>query len=340
MRSLLFSRRIASGMRSRARRIGVSFSLLIGVFVCAQLPYPVYARSEVEVAFVALGDMPYGPDETAGVRYRQLIHAINQADSEFSIHVGDIKSGSSLCSDEEFLRQRRHFDQFVRPVIYTPGDNEWTDCHRRSNGAYDPVERLSKLRMLFFSFASSLGAQRIPLETQAELQAEYARYVENRRWEKGGILFVTLHIVGSNNNFETRDPNAVIEFFSRDRANIAWINAAFDLADRHNNSAIVFAFQGNPLETASRFTPFPNYSGFRNTIAEVLLPRAQRFGRPVLIVNGDTHEFRFGQPFVQARPTLKNVYQLVVPGDQDVRAVRVVVRPTSESPFTTSFIQP
>jgi hypothetical protein len=117
MRSLLFSRLIASGMPSRARRIGVSFSLLIGVFVCAQLPYPVYARSEVEVAFVALGDMPYGPDETAGVRYRQLIHAINQADSEFSIHVGDIKSGSSLCSDEEFLRQRRHFDQFVRPVI-------------------------------------------------------------------------------------------------------------------------------------------------------------------------------------------------------------------------------
>jgi hypothetical protein len=324
--------------RTRWRR--AAFSVLIGVMVCAQLSCPVYARSEAEVAFVALGDMPYGPDETAGVRYRRLIQAINQADSEFSIHVGDIKSGSSLCSDEEFLRQRRHFDQFVRPIIYTPGDNEWTDCHRRSNGAYDPIERLSKLRSLFFSSTSSLGSQRIPLETQAELQAEYARYVENRRWKKGGILFVTLHIVGSNNNFETRDPNAVIEFFSRDRANIAWINAAFDLADRQNNSAIVFAFQGNPLETASRFTPFPNYSGVRNSIAEVLLPRAQQFGRPILIVNGDTHEFRFGQPFVQAKPTLKNVFQLVVPGDQDVRAVRVVVRPASASPFTVSFIEP
>ena len=28
------------------------------------------------------------------------------------------------------------------PVIYTPGDNEWTDCHRVNNGGYNPLERL------------------------------------------------------------------------------------------------------------------------------------------------------------------------------------------------------
>jgi len=340
MRSLLFSRLIASGMPSRARRIGVSFSLLIGVFVCAQLPYPVYARSEVEVAFVALGDMPYGPDETAGVRYRQLIHGINQADSEFSIHVGDIKSGSSLCSDEEFLRQRRHFDQFVRPVIYTPGDNEWTDCHRRSNGAYDPVERLSKLRMLFFSFASSLGAQRIPLETQAELQAEYARYVENRRWERGGILFVTLHIVGSNNNFETRDPKAVEEFFERDAANRAWINAGFDLASTRKIEAVIVAFQADVFESASHEATFPRHSGFLNVVGETLLPRAAQFGKPVLLINGDSHRFRFDRPFSLNRNRLANVYQLIVPGAQDVRAVRVSIDTNSKEPFKLSFIDP
>jgi len=318
----------------------IALVLLMSSLAWAQAMDAAPARPSTEVAFVALGDLPYGPDETAGARYRQLIESINQTDADFSIHVGDIKSGSSLCSDEEFLRQRRHFDQFAKPVIYTPGDNEWTDCHRRSNGSYDPVERLSKIRSLFFSVSSSMGIKTMQLESQAELQSEYARYVENRRWEKAGVLFVTLHIVGSNNNFEARDPNAVIEFFSRDRANIAWINAAFDLAERDKSLAIVFAFQGNPFESASRFADFPGYSGFRNSIAEVLLPRAERFGRPVLIVNGDTHEFRFGQPFGNARQKLENVYQLVVPGDRDVRAVRVVVRPSSTNPFSVSFIQP
>lgn len=74
--------------------------------------------------FVALGDLPYGKDEISGSRYRLLISQINRYEPAFSIHVGDFKSGSSLCSDEEFLRQRRHFDLFTGAVIYTPGDNE------------------------------------------------------------------------------------------------------------------------------------------------------------------------------------------------------------------------
>ena len=78
-----------------------------------------------QLNFVALGDLPYGPDTTAGVKYRALINAINRTDSQFSIHVGDFKSGSMACSDEQFLLQRRHFEQFSNPVVYTPGDNEY-----------------------------------------------------------------------------------------------------------------------------------------------------------------------------------------------------------------------
>ena len=35
-------------------------------------------------------------------------------------------------------------------MIYVPGDNEWTDCHRANNGGYDPLERLAFLRAMFY----------------------------------------------------------------------------------------------------------------------------------------------------------------------------------------------
>jgi len=298
------------------------------------------ALSASEVTFIALGDLPYGKDDSAGFRYRQLIATINQSRHEFSIHVGDIKSGSSVCSDEELLRQREHFNLYERPVIYTPGDNEWTDCHRKSNGGYDPLERLARLRSVFFSSLSSMGKRSMQVATQPQEQPEFSQFVENRRWEKNSILFLTVHIVGSNNNFESRDPKAVAEFFDRDRANIGWINAAFDLAERENLEAIVIAFQADVLESASRFSQFPSHSGFKASVGDTIIPRSRKFGRPVLLISGDSHEFKFGQPFTIQGEAVSNLYQLVVPGNQDVRAVQVTINARSTSPFSLSMISP
>jgi len=108
-------------------------------------------------SFVALGDHPYGVAEKSYPPYRALIAAINRVHPAFSIHVGDFKSGSTVCSDQEFLEQFKHFSMFEQGVVYTPGDNEWTDCHRRSNGSYDPIERLGKIRQLFYNPTKSLG---------------------------------------------------------------------------------------------------------------------------------------------------------------------------------------
>lgn len=293
-----------------------------------------------ELHFVALGDLPYGSDEVAGTKYRSLIDSINRTDSQFSIHVGDFKSGSTLCSDEEFQRQRRHFDRFSRPVVYTPGDNEWTDCHRKNNGSFDPLERLEKLRSTFFSVKESLGAMAMPIESQSGVHPTFARYVENQRWVVERVLFMTVHIVGSNNNFETRDPKAVAEFFERDAANRAWINAGFDMASLLGMEAVVIAFQADVFESASHEATFPRYSGFFNVVGEALLPRAKQFAKPVLLINGDTHKFRFGSPFSINREPLQNVYQLIVPGDQDVRAVRITVDTDARDPFALRLIDP
>ena len=72
---------------------------------------------------------------------------------------------------------------------------------------------------MFFRAGQSLGKHPIALTNQAQEQPAFSDYIENQRWIHNDVLFVTLHIVGSNNNFEARDPRATQEFFERDAAN-------------------------------------------------------------------------------------------------------------------------
>ena len=135
--------------------------LRVGLGVGACLGLPVLAAPGFQ--FVALGDLPYGAPAVSYAPYRSLIAQINRESPAFSIHVGDFKSGSTPCSNEEFQAQLGHFSLFEKALVYTPGDNEWTDCHRSNNGAHDPLERLGKLRQMFFQGGQSLGQQPLTL---------------------------------------------------------------------------------------------------------------------------------------------------------------------------------
>ncbi len=291
-------------------------------------------------SFVALGDMPYGKPEHSYPPYRSLIASINKAQPVFSIHVGDFKSGSTACSDQEFSEQFKHFSMFQSGVVFTPGDNDWTDCHRRNNGAYDPIERLQKIREIFYKPNLSLGKNAFSLVSQPQAQPEYSTFIENQRWVFNEVLFVTLHIVGSNNNFEARDPVAINEFFERDAANIAWIRAAFELAEQKKYKAVVFAFQANVFISRSMWEDFPAWSGFRNSIGKTLLPLAQDWSKPVLLINGDGHQYHFDQPYKLKQKVLSNVTRLEVPGASDMRAVRVTVDTSSAQVFSVEIITP
>ena len=290
-------------------------------------------------SFVALGDLPYGDEAQAYPPYRALISRINKMQPPFSIHVGDVKSGSTLCSDQEFEAQLGHFKRFDAAVVYTPGDNEWTDCHRVNNGAYDPLERLQTLRQRFFTPGQSLGKTPLTLQNQSTLAPVYGLYVENQRWLYQQVLFVTLHIVGSNNNFEVRDPSAVAEFFERDNANVAWIRDAFALAKQSSAKALVFAMQADVFESKSNWEDFPGHSGFRNSIGNTLLPLAAESAVPVLLIHGDSHVFRFDQPFTWDKKPVKNLTRLEVPGASDVRAVHVTVDVRERMPFAVRLIE-
>ena len=288
--------------------------------------------------FVALGDLPYGSDETAGVKYRQLITQINALNPEFSIHVGDFKAGSAHCSDEEFERQRKHFDLFKGAVIYTPGDNDWTDCGRKSNGSYDPLERLDKLRAQFFKPDTSLGQAPLAVTSQAKTMPQYSTYIENQRWQFASTLFTTVHIVGSDNRFAPNNADAEKEFLARDQANIAWIKEAFRVAAGQNLQTLVFAFQADVIRGMSRSGTWAEKTGFHASIEQTLLPLAKDFKGSVLIVHGDSHTFEFDQAFLLNSQVLKNVYRLEVPGAKTTGAVSVTVDEGSVKPFSVEKI--
>lgn len=275
------------------------------------------ARAE-SFAFAAIGDVPYGPPEQLG----RLITQINREAVAFTIHVGDIKSGGSRCTDEHFVAVRELFAQAEQPLIYTPGDNEWTDCHRRSNGGYDPLERLQKIRELFFSTDESFGRRRITLSSQASQKA-FRPFVENRRWSQQRVRFATVHLVGSNNNLQPELPSSS-EFAAREAANLAWLRDTFAEARAQNDVAIVLAMQAD--------TFFGDSSGVTRWV-DALAEEAARWGKPVLLVQGDTHIYRSDRPLRDARgKVLANVQRIVVPGEQVADAVLIEVDTAQPEP--------
>ena len=288
-----------------------------------------------EFTFVALGDMPYGPREQAYPAFRALIAEINRRAPVFTIHLGDTKSGVDPCSDRLLLEQRDFMDSFASALVYTPGDNEWTDCHRLLAGAYDPLDRLHFIRTHYFRTAESLGRQPIRLERQADVMRGFEPFVENSRFHRGDVWFVTAHVVGSNNNLDNPalpDSDAAQEFFARDQANRVWLADSFDKAAATNSKAMVVAIHADMFRDG--FDPkqetFARASGFKG-FAETLITKAQSFRKPVLLLFGDSHEFRVFQPFARSAGNLTAVE---VYGAEHMHAVEVAVDPDTAAVFT------
>ena len=108
------------------------------------------------LTLAVFGDTPYGAAQAEA--FPQLIASINAANVDLAVHVGDIKNGSTRCDTSYFQKTFDDFSALTTPLVYTPGDNEWTDCHRANNGAYGPLERLDVLRSVFFGDpATTLG---------------------------------------------------------------------------------------------------------------------------------------------------------------------------------------
>ncbi|MEZ5609674.1 MAG: metallophosphoesterase [Rhodocyclaceae bacterium] len=239
--------------------------------------------------FSIIGDTPYTDAE------RKLLPAmlaqIAERQPAFILHAGDIKSGGQRCDDAMYHDRRALFDAVTVPLIYTPGDNEWTDCHRASNGAYDPVERLAFLRQVFFAQPRSLGTPSMAVERQSDA-APAAPYPENLRWARDGVVFATLNVTGSNNNFGKADAPSH-EYRQRHSANLAWMADAFARAEASDARLIVLAMQGDPhFKAYAAGKPPPGFADFLDRLRAHVLATE----RPVILIHGDSHMHKIDHP--------------------------------------------
>jgi hypothetical protein len=277
--------------------------------------------------FGLIGDMPYGPE--GELKFPNVIADINQDRTlAFVAHDGDIKNGSTVCSNEMFANRLERFYEIEHPLIYVPGDNEWTDCHRANNGAYDPIERLAYLRDLFFPTDESLGARTLTLERQSA-EPQYALYRENVRWVVKNVMFAGLHVVGSNNNLG-RTPAADAEYAARNAATVSWLHDTFDLATAQGYKAVMLVIQANPnfdLPPAQR-------TGFNHLLA-ALEAETLAFEKPVVLVHGDSHYFRIDKPMLGtiSRRRVENFTRVETFGENDNHWLRVTVEPGNPNVF-------
>ncbi len=273
---------------------------------------------------VAFGDMPYHVPEDYP-KFERLIAQLNQEKPDFIVHVGDFKSGSSLCSNEYFERMHAYFGTFESPLIYTPGDNEWTDCNRKAAGEYDPNERLEVLRKMFFQSDKSFGKKKIQLNAQSKIVG-FEKYVENNSWTMGGIQFATIHLVGSNNNYKQPD-SANEEFVDREKANLTWMEHIFDLAK--DKKGVVFFTQADMF-----YKDMKPSKGFEKIVAK-LTELTQKYGKQVFWVNGDSHRFITDKPLLinNQKTTVMNFTRINVFGDAEMAAVKITFDPKSSTLF-------
>lgn len=290
------------------------------------------------------GDLPYSAAQAA-VGVPNLIADMNAQKLAFSVHDGDLKAGSnSLCDAALYQQALDFFNALEAPAMFTPGDNDWTDCDRASNGGYNSLERLNYERQFFFDTPYSLGQHRLRQEVQDA-------YVENRRWTVGKVTYATLNIQGSCNNLCDTAPDP-IEYAARNAANIEWMKETFEHAKEHDSVAVMFISQANPGWDLSDPTRAPlrnpktlietdgQPDGFKDFLL-ALRDEVVAFRKPVAYVHGDSHYHRVDKPFLNAQgQRLENFTRVETFGDNqnngnnDVQWVKVLVNPRDRDVFS------
>jgi hypothetical protein len=313
------------------RRLG-SMAVLLFVLVLAPAAR---AGGADPFTYAVIGDTPYGSAQLAN--FPKDVALINaDPDVSWVIHVGDIKNSTTPCTDAYFAQIRADFDAFADPLVYTPGDNEWTDCHLAVNGGYVPTERLAKVRSVFFDRPG------VTLGRPALVLPEGLDFRENVLWARSGVVFSSVDITGANNDLvpwfgaPAISPEQQQEYDTRLAADLAWIDVTFAAARIAHAPAVVIATQAdltNDEVGHSGFTP----------LVERLTRRARDFGKPVLLLNGDSHDFRLDQPFVAPLAALyptaveaPNLTRITVQGSTRVphEWLKLRVEPGAAAPFS------
>jgi hypothetical protein len=256
------------------------------------------------------GDTPY--NDLGRAQYPALLADINASRVAFSVFDGDLKAGGDgPCSDNLYFTALTNFNTLNRPLIWLPGDNDWTDCWGRYGPGTlpysDPLERLAFERHVFTSTDQSLGQRTLTLTRQSDAGGLYALYSENVRWKYGPVVYIGLNVQGSNDNYpyagvdgETRPQTEIdrqrAEERARKAANLQWLHDGFAYASQVRAKGVMVVQQADlnfnneqQLADTRSWDAFPDY-------VSALRAETVAFAGQVALVHGDSHYFKVDKP--------------------------------------------
>src|SRR5262245_6913565 len=278
------------------------------------------------LTLAVFGDSPYldpsFPPQSEFKATPAFIDTIN-ADSSVQeiVQVGDIHSGSEPCTVAYDRSIYSLWTAFRKPLVYTPGDNEWSDCTKAKeepgsdfddvvNHPDMPLDQLGVVRNIFFATPGrTLGQQPMQVISQADaLDPAYptdAQYVENVMWKQSKTVFVTVNVPGGSNNdidpwyAKTHstpwNPHQQTEMDQRTDADVRWLNKAFAMAEADNAHSVVIIGQSDMWDT----TDAPSHQTNYERIIAAMAFNSAAYGKPVLYLNGDSHIYRSDNPLQQ-----------------------------------------
>ncbi len=291
------------------------------------------------LTMAVFGDSPYGQTDADTAQFTAtpaFIKTINDApDVSLVMHIGDIHSGKQKCTQAYDQSIYDDWTAFKDPLVYTPGDNEWADCHKKnqSGGVYNavttridffydapgiltsfaggnPVANLLLVRSIFFPTPGlTLGQRQMKVTSQAlnydPSHPADRNFVENVMWERSDVLFVTVNLPGGSNNegdvwygAPNASPDQTLEAAQRTDADLRWLDAAFARAADDKVKAVVIGTQADMWDPENGAAHQANYEPFVKKVADL----TTAFGKPVLMFNGDSHVYRSDNPLSPGAP--------------------------------------
>ena len=235
--------------------------------------------------------------------------------------------------------------------FYTTTIDEWTDCHRLSNGNYDPLERLDYIRHRFYDGERTMFGSKYAGSLHTSIYSK--AYPEMQLWTYNNVMYVAIHVTGTNNAFydgvdatcstyhDIIDPgceHANAEFRERNHVGIDFLQHAFEIAHDYDMAGVMVAIQANFFrcegDCIDSSTPVRILTGMQD-FWHALVEEANDFEKPVVLFHGDRH---FYSVYPNPSGLADNLVAVQCPGSGDIGWVLCEVDPTSDHVFSFTHI--
>jgi hypothetical protein len=348
----------SSKLRRRALTLAAAAAAVLAISASAapadRGDQPSPARGPDQYTIGLFGDMPYNAQGKADYPY--LLQDINRSDVSFSIFDGDLKAGGDgPCSDSLYTTAIAGFNSLDRPLIWVPGDNDWTDCWGRygpgTQPYSDPIERLDHERSLFDATSQSLGHHTLRLTRESSEGGQYALYSENVRWVAGPVVYLAMNVQGSNDNYPYHDtdaenPTAPLrtdaeiqrqrdEETARKAADLHWLQEGFAYAKQIGAKGVLIDWQADlNFNNEQHLTNPHDFDAFADYV-NALRSQTVAFPGQVVLVHGDSHYFKLDKPLtLPSGKVLGNFTRVETFGAASTDWVQATIDPKSRNLFT------